>query len=270
MKNVVVGLRLPAAIITVDRSNSESTGSSMQQELFFSADLEVEQSCITCPYLGDREARLVYWLPQGTCSAAELDRRLQAGQRRHGELVYEPRCHSCQECISLRVPVAGFCMTRSQRRVWKRGRSEIIARIGRPAVDSQRLKLINRHSHWRGWMREEGEVSAEFYHQIFMSSRFDSYEISYYKNDRLVGIAVCDLGQEGVSAVYTFYDPTMAKLSLGTYSVLFQIAWCQQLNLKYLYLGYYVADCRSLQYKARFLPDQRRMGGQWIDFADNV
>ncbi|MDP1562450.1 MAG: arginyltransferase [Pirellulaceae bacterium] len=242
----------------------------MQHELPFTSDLEVERNCLTCPYLPDREAKLVYWLPHGGTRAKDLDRRLEAGQRRHGPLVYEPQCDGCQQCVSLRVPVQSFRMSHSQRRVWARGQKQVAARLGLPTRDQARLDLINRHSGWRGWLGAGESISADFYEQVFVCSLFHSLEISYYVGTKLVGIAICDRGEIGFSAVYTYYDPDYASLSLGTYSVLYQLAYCRQLELKYLYLGYYVADCPSLMYKANFGPHQRRLGGRWVDMDFNT
>ena len=239
---------------------------SMQHELPFTADLEVERNCLTCPYLPEQEAKLVYWLPHAGTRATDLDRRLEAGQRRHGPLVYEPQCDSCRECISLRIPVAGFRPSRSQRRVWQRGQSQVVARLGLPVNDVTRLELINKHSEWRGWLGSSERISEEFYEQVFVCSLFHSVEIAYYVDQKLVGVAICDRGEIGFSAVYTYYDPEYAGLSLGTYSVLYQLAYCRQIGLQYLYLGYYVADCPSLMYKANFGPHQRRIQGQWVDY----
>lgn len=238
----------------------------MQHRLEFTADLEVERNRLTCPYLADREAQLVYWLPQGGTRAADLDRRLAVGQRRHGPLVYEPRCNGCQECISLRIPVYDFQMSGGQRRIWRRGQKSLEARVGLPTLDRSRLRLINNHSDWRGWLTSEERVTPAFYEQVFVQSMFHTVEIAYYHAGELVGVAICDRGSTSLSAVYTFYNPDYAAWSLGTYSILYQLAYCQDIGLPFLYLGYYVADCRSLRYKANFRPHQRRINGVWVDF----
>lgn len=238
----------------------------MHREFPLITDLQVDESSMRCPYLPDRRARLIYWLPQKPWSQTEFDRRLAEGQRRHGSLVYEPHCEGCQECISLRIPVDQFSMSKSHRRIWNRGQKDLIAKISTPRISSDRLKLINRHSHWRGWT-EEGEIPAAHYEYTFVNSRFNSFEIAYYLANTLIGIAICDQGGEGISAVYTFYDPAAAKYSLGTYSILYQIEHCRTIGVKFLYLGYFVADCRSLKYKSSFKPHQRLIAGKWTDFA---
>lgn len=238
----------------------------MRREFPLNTDLQVDESSMTCPYLPDRQAKLVYWLPQARWSKTEFDRRLAEGQRRHGCLVYEPHCQNCQQCISLRIPVQDFVPSRSQKRVWKRGQNAFVARVGNPVCDADRLRLLNAHSRWRGW-GDEGEIPVSHYEFTFVNSIFNSFEIAYYtqqeEQERLVGVAIFDEGENGLSAVYTYYDPDFAKLSLGTYSVLYQIDLCRRLEIPYLYLGYYVSGCRSLNYKAKFLPHEQLLEGQW-------
>jgi len=238
----------------------------MHRQFPLITDLRVDESTMPCPYLPNRQARLIYWLPQRPWSKEEFDQRLHEGQRRHGSLVYEPDCHGCKECISLRLEIEKFQPTKSHRRIWNKGQAALTATIGAPKCDRPRIELLNRHSHWRGWT-EEREIPSSQYEFTFVNSAFNSFEISYYQSDQLVGIAICDQGQDGLSAVYTYYDPSVAKLSLGTYSILYQIDYCRQLGIKYLYLGYFVADCRSLNYKAKFSPHQKLIEGQWVDFA---
>ena len=94
----------------------------------------------------------------------------------------------------------------------------------------------------------------------------NSFEIAYWKDQRLVCVALCDLGKTSLSAVYTFYDPEFAENSIGTYSILKQIQYCQNRGLEHLYLGYYVADSPHMHYKARFAPQERLIDGQWKRF----
>ena len=228
-------------------------------------DLPVGTSCMDCPYLPDRQATLAYSVPLDFDVRAAFDRRLERGQRRHGKLVYEPKCEGCRECISLRLPVESFEPSRSQRRVWLRGRDQFQVQIQRPLLNGERLRLLNRHSQWRKWTIPEESLGPEFYQEVLIWSLYESWEIAYYHEGKLVGIAICDQGEKALSAVYTFYDPDVARLSPGTYSILYQIDWCRRQNLEFLYLGYFVAGCASLEYKARFHPHQRRIGGIWVD-----
>lgn len=243
----------------------------MHREFPLNTDLQVDESTMRCPYLPDREARLVYWLPQTRWTKTEFDRRLAEGQRRHGSLVYEPHCDGCQECVSLRINVHDFKPSKTQRRILNRGNRELVAHFARPVCDDERLRLLNKHTRWRGWS-EASEIPASHYEFTFVNSIFNSFEISYYwkKPDsyeqQLVGIAICDEGETGISAVYTYYDPDFRHLSLGTYSVLYQIELCKQVRVPYLYLGYYVQDCASLNYKAKYVPHQKLLDGQWVEF----
>jgi arginine-tRNA-protein transferase len=118
----------------------------------------------------------------------------------------------------------------------------------------------------RGLARQDADIDIDEYIWGFVRSCFQSFEISYYLDERLVCVAVCDLGKQSVSAVYTYYEPDLKQFSLGTYSILKQIEFCQQRALRYLYLGYYVADCENMKYKARFVPNERLINGKWQRF----
>ena len=111
------------------------------------------------------------------------------------------------------------------------------------------------------------DVDAEEYRWGFVQSCFDSFEITYWLEEQLVCLAVCDLGRTSLSAVYTFFDPDFQADGLGTYSILKQIELCQQRSLDHLYLGYYIADSPHMNYKSRFLPNQRLIDGRWTTFT---
>ncbi len=111
------------------------------------------------------------------------------------------------------------------------------------------------------------DIDMEEYVWGFVRSCFESFEITYWLEGQLACVAVCDLGRNSVSAVYTFFDPELRSASVGTYSILKQIEFCQRRNLKFLYLGYYVAESPHMKYKSRFKPNQRLIDGQWKTFG---
>src|SRR5439155_2016887 len=93
-------------------------------------------------------------------------------------------------------------------------------------------------------------------------------ELAYWHDDHLVAVAIADAGRESLSAVYCFYDPAFRLLSLGTYSILRQIALCRATNRRYLYLGFFIAESPHMSYKARFRPHQRLISGEWVVFDE--
>ena len=129
--------------------------------------------------------------------------------------------------------------------------------------DDVRVALFNKHRRLRGLSKDDNDIDRDEYQWGFVKSCFESFEIAYYLHEQLVCLAVCDSGQDSMSAVYTFYDPEVKSLGLGTYSILKQIEWCLQKHWTYLYLGFYVENSTHMKYKARFRPQQRLRNGIW-------
>jgi arginyl-tRNA--protein-N-Asp/Glu arginylyltransferase len=190
-------------------------------------------------------------------SPEELDHLLARGWRRFGPAYFRPRCQACSECVPLRIPVADFEASRSQRRVW-RSATGFGLRIGRPQVDERRLDLYRRwhamQSASRGWPDEE--ISPDEYAHQFAFPHPSVREFAYYDQDRLIAVGIVDETPHALSAVYTYHDPDYRKHSLGTFSVLFQLEVARSLGKEWLYLGYRVRGCPSSEYKARFRPHE--------------
>jgi arginine-tRNA-protein transferase len=217
-----------------------------------------------CPYLPDEIARMPLRMPLARIVGPQADTRLALGHRRTGEFIYETQCPSCNACEPMRIDVTEFRFSRNQRRVLNRGDRLLRVRRTGLIADAPHLDLFNRHRAIRGLAKADGHIDLEEYEWGFVRSCFDSFEFGYWLDDRLVGVAICDLGEQAISAVYTFYEPTLGKLSLGTYSLLNQIRFCQANDYRYLYLGYYVANCPHMNYKARFKPHQQLLAGKWV------
>lgn len=221
---------------------------------------------IPCPYLPDETARLPLRLPARRLRGDELDQRLEAGDRRQGLLLYRPRCPTCRACEAIRIDVGAFEPSKTQHRVFRHGEATIHTHVGRPALTAEKVALYNRHKVERGLLVGNELIDAGGYEQFLVETCADTIELTYQCAGRLVGVAIADRAADALSAVYCFYDPSYARLSPGTYSVLKQIALCRAWGLRYLYLGLYVAACASMSYKARFLPHERRIGGVWQRF----
>ncbi len=228
-------------------------------------DIVIVDETEKCPYLEGQIARMPLRIPSRTITLEEADQRLAKGHRRTGEFIYQTQCPACNACLPIRIPISDYAFSSNQKRVLKRGNQKFRNEFSELTVDPQRVALFNKHRTLRGLAGEEAEISVDEYAWGFVRSCFLSFEITYWLQRRLVCLAVCDLGKTSLSAVYTFYDPDLAEDSLGTYSILKQIEYCQSFNLDHLYLGYYVADCQSMAYKQRFLPHQKLIDGQWIE-----
>lgn len=219
-----------------------------------------------CPYLPGHEARMPLHWPIGEVGPAALDDYMALGYRRSGTFLYRTACHECHACQPTRLDVESLRLSRSLHRVLQRGDSVLEVRVQSPAVDSVRVELLNRHRLERQLASTSGVLDHSDYESFLVETCCDTREISYWLDGAMVALATVDFGAESLSAVYCFFNPDYAKLSLGTYSILSQVRLARSTGRRYLYLGMYVAGNSHLKYKARFRPHQRRIDGRWQSF----
>jgi arginine-tRNA-protein transferase len=220
----------------------------------------------TCGYLPDRDWSLEYEHVD-SLTPGEYQQRLAGGWRRFGHLLFRPRCRDCRECLSLRVLVDSFRMNRSQRRVRDRNENEFRLEIGEPAVSAAKLDLYDRYhafqAEFKDWPLHPPKDAVE-YSQSFVHNPLPTQEWRYYRQDRLVGVGYVDDLPASLSAIYFFYDPDERSWSPGTWNILCLLADAKARRIPHLYLGYYVAACRSMTYKARFRPfELLHPDGKW-------
>lgn len=215
----------------------------------------------TCAYLPDKLSSLEYRLMLDV-TPEELDHLLERGWRRFGPAYFRPGCQGCQACVPLRVPVASFRPTRSQRRVLNKNEG-LRLEVARPIVDSRRLELYHRwhamQGEARGWPADR--IDAEEYYHQFAFPHPSVREYAYFDDEaaggpRLVAVAIVDETPKALSAVYTYHDPDYRARSLGTASILFQLREAERVGKRWVYLGYRVLGCKSSEYKARFGPHE--------------
>jgi len=224
-----------------------------------------------CGYLPDRDWSLRYEVV-GELTPAEYAGRLKAGWRRFGYSLFRPVCPACRMCQSLRVPVTMFRPDRSQRRALATNDADVTLVVGSPSATREKLDLYDRYHEYqrdsKGWPGH-APAAADNYSESFVENPFPTEEWCYYLGERLVGVGYVDALPEGLSAIYFFYDPDERDRSLGTYNVLSVIRAAADRRLAHVYLGYYVRGCRSLEYKARFRPNEvLGDGGDWRPFRD--
>ncbi len=133
-------------------------------------------------------------------------------------------------------------------------------------MDARRVALYNSHKYGRGLSDGQAPIDPQGYEDFLVDTCCDTFELRYYLREELVGVAITDASDEGLSAVYCYYDPEHAALSIGTYSILKQLELCRERGLPYLYLGLYIADNSHMAYKAQFLPHERLLDGSWKRF----
>lgn len=222
----------------------------------------------TCPYLKQHTARLPLRLPSRPLTPEEFGRRLSGGDRRQGFVLYRPSCPTCAACEPIRLSATEYKPSRTERRIKRRGDSSLSLRIGPPIVEGRRVQIYNAHKERRDLRDGQPPIDQDGYRDFLVATCCDTFEIAFYANDKLIGISICDRSDKALSAVYCCYDPDFAHLSIGTYSVLKQLELCQTWGLEHLYLGLYIAGCDSMEYKARFLPHERLLGGEWVRFSE--
>jgi leucyl-tRNA---protein transferase len=215
-----------------------------------------------CEYLHDRQWQLQYEIVSHL-SAEAYQTKLDSGWRRFGHALFRPACPSCRACESLRVPVLSFTPNRSQRRAWRDNANAITLQVGEPSwsatKDALRQKFQQRQHDAKGWPEDTAD-----YEEMLVHNPIPTEEWCYYIGDRLVGVGYVDRVPSGLSAIYFFYDPDERHRSLGTFNVMSIIAAACTRALPYVYLGYYVKGCQSLEYKANFKPHERlRDAGDW-------
>jgi len=229
-------------------------------------DILIHDELERCPYLPEQTARMPLHVPAATLSGHDIDNRLAIGQRRTGDFVYQTKCPACDACKPIRLLVNDFKLDATMRRTLRRNDRLLESLIEEVGVDQRRADLFNLHRDARGLGRDDSRITVEDYTWAFARSCFNTFEIAYYLQGQLICVAITDVGQRALSAVYTYFDPSHAKLSLGTYSILKQIEYCRTHSMDFLYMGFYIATCKHMVYKSRFKPHEKLIGGEWKRF----
>ncbi len=206
-----------------------------------------------CSYLPDKNARTLFADPDFPMNTNIYTALTKQGFRRSGKNIYKPKCHQCNSCIAIRLPVQKFIMNRNQKRNWARNKDLQIIKTPARLTDEY-FELYVRYlaaKHPDGGMNNPTPDNfTEFLITDWLTTTF--YE--FRSADKLLSVAVVDEMSDGLSAVYTFYDPDYDSRSLGRYAVLSEIEAARSQDLPWLYLGYWIADCRKMQYKDEYQP----------------
>ncbi len=221
-----------------------------------------------CSYLPTRVARSQVATPNHAINASTYSGLVNMGFRRSGSFTYRPFCEKCNACVPVRIDTKAFVKSRSQKRAWKKNK-ELFTQVLEPTYNPEHYSLYSRYQatrHSGGGMDTDNK---EQYKHFLLQSNVNSSLIEFREsNGALKIVSIVDHLDDGISSVYTFFDPDEKKSSLGIYNIVWQINYCKSIGMPYVYLGYWIAKSKKMAYKTNFRPIEGLIDGTWRRLDD--
>jgi arginine-tRNA-protein transferase len=208
-----------------------------------------------CSYIAGNSQTIHYKVIQNS-TKEQCEALILRGWRRFGQMYFRPVCSNCTACESLKIDVENYVFSKSERRILRKN-SHLTTYVRHPSISGEHLELFYRYHAYKHYTREwdAPKIDPKNYRSSFVNGHGDfGYEVLYFEGEKLIAVDLIDILDEGISSLYCYYDPHYSHFSLGKYTLLEQIALAKRLGLKWIYLGYYVQGCQSLEYKATYAP----------------
>jgi len=223
-----------------------------------------------CNYLPDRQERLLFTLPDEPLDAGFYQQLLALNFRRSGEQIYTTYCEGCQQCQSVRIPSQEFHLSTNQRRAWNKAKRsgwqyQLVHYDDKAFCTTKYYELYQSYINNKHSDSPMSPASPEQMSYLWQTQWLEVRFLEQYVNNELVAVTVVDCTPDAFSAVYTFYQ-TGQLLPYGTLAILALVELAKVEHFHFVYLGYYIQHCQKMSYKARFLPQQRFIAGEWLSF----
>lgn len=215
-----------------------------------------------CPYIRAQTASTVMLDPRYPMDNTLFSILLKSGFRRSGKTIYRPHCRACNACISVRIPAREYRPNRAQRRTYRKN-NDIHTTMKPATFNDEHFALYCRYQAARHSDDPMDHSNPKSYREFLLESSVESVFIEHRLNKKLVAISISDLSDDGLSAVYTFFDPTLKTRSLGTHAIMKQIDYVNTMDLDWLYIGYWIAGCQKMAYKKNFTPLFGYVNQEW-------
>lgn len=216
-----------------------------------------------CSYIENKSSRMIFLDPKHKIDVITLSDLSRSGFRRSGDFVYKPECNQCRQCLSCRVPVDTFKMSNQQKKSWKRNQDLHMNIISIDDIQPYHYALYEKYINLR---HKDGDMyppSVEQFEKFLLHHVADGFFLELWKDNKLLCVSACDVLDDGLSAVYTFFEPEESKRSLGVFAILKQIEYIKSLKLPYVYLGYWIPHSQKMNYKNQYLPLEIFVDNRW-------
>ena len=215
-----------------------------------------------CSYLDGRQAITLFADPHAEIDTALYSALSEAGFRRSGAHIYRPHCQACQACIPVRVLANEFRLNRRQRRIWKKN-LDLDVEIKRPMLTNEYYDLFERYIRQRHADGDMFPADRAQFQSFLVAGRVEARFVEFRLAGRLLAVAVMDVLDSALSAIYTFFDPEESQRSLGTLAILWLLEESRRQTKDWLYLGYWIDECQKMNYKSEYMPQERYIHDRW-------